>query len=231
MRIWADSHSPKGTRFIRQVKITVLEWSTQSSDLPWRPSSPNLPQLCYHDPFWIHISIVFSKRGAHKPPQLVGKGEKNNFMCITSVYFSRVSFIFVDSAGLYRKHSCETTDCWWLCDYIPLIQLPLGLKWEQNWVLTKHDRLEKFIPILEISNPRESLDGRFSTGCGGLEIKTGMGHFAGSRGTNVSARGITELKNIFFMVDFGDKQGKSPRNPRAQTDSVTAARWDWILLL
>lgn len=30
------------------------------------------------------------------------------------------------------------------------------------------DRLEKFIPILEISNPRESLDGRFSTGFSGL---------------------------------------------------------------
>lgn len=55
-----------------------------------------------------------------------------------------------------------------------------------------------------------------------------MGYFAESSGTNVSARGITELKNILFMLDFGDKQGNSPTNHHAQANSVAATHWDWI---
>lgn len=41
----------------------------------------------------------------------------------------------------------------------------------------------------------------------------GMERFAGSRGTNVSARGVTEHRNIFFTVDFGCKQEEKPQEP------------------
>lgn len=47
-----------------------------------------------------------------------------------------------------------------------------------------------------------------------------MGYFAGSSGTNVSAREITELENILFMLDFWSQAREQPHQP-SRTDEFS----------
>lgn len=163
MRIWVDSCPPKGSRFTGQVKITVLEWTLPAQSSLGGQGHPNLSQICCRGSLWIQISIVFSKCGAHITPQLMGKEIKIT-RCASYLFISRVSFIFLDSAGLHWRHSCEKTDCWRTLWLYPSNPAPPGTQMGAELNPYAADRLEKFIPILEISNPTESLDGSFSTG-------------------------------------------------------------------
>lgn len=136
--------SQKGSRFTGQVKIPVLGWTPQSSDLSWRWSS----QICCRGSSWIQLPTVFSKCGAHITPQLLGKEEKkNNFMCITSVYFSRVSSGFWTLLVFSKGTSVTPLPAGEICGFIPLIQLPLGPQWEQDWILMKQTGLKSSFPF------------------------------------------------------------------------------------
>lgn len=69
-----------------RLKATAPEWTIPSSDLPWGSSSPNLPQFCCHGPFWLQISIAFSKCDAHVTPQPMGREEKWLYMQLICLF-------------------------------------------------------------------------------------------------------------------------------------------------
>lgn len=69
-----------------RLKTTAPEWTIPSSDFPWKSSSPNLPQFCCHGPFWLQISIAFSKCDAHITPQPIGREEKWLYMQLICLF-------------------------------------------------------------------------------------------------------------------------------------------------